>query len=237
MNLLDRIKSFFKGHGGDAETLIQDADSTEEILEQLDELITRNEVELRKVRQELARLEMNEHNSAESIRQGKVGEREKDFVLHQIKRTRTQMKNLKLRADILNKNVELHMNLVGKIQSLEAMDLRGIENSMVEKIMLDYEEGMDKFREVVHTADGVTDTRDDLLSTKDQNELRDLEREIMGEDKPTTVETPTTDSKESPETATERPPSLTDIERELADREQADKDDDSQSKDREAQVE
>ncbi|MCA8918767.1 MAG: hypothetical protein KDB32_06790 [Planctomycetes bacterium] len=182
MNLLERIKLMFSGSTGDAEMVIKNANSTREMLEHLDELITQNEVELRKTRQELARLELSERASIENIKTGRVGDREKEFVLLQIKRTRTHMGNLKLKADILNKNIELHMNLVGKIQAMEAMDLRGIEQSVVERVMLDFEEGMDKFRESVQTGDGVVQNRDEVLSNKDKEDLRKLEKEIMGEE-------------------------------------------------------
>ena len=182
MNLLERIKLMFSGSTGDAEMVIKNANSTREMLEHLDELITQNEVELRKTRQELARLELSERASIENIKTGRVGDREKEFVLLQIKRTRTHMGNLKLKADILNKNIELHMNLVGKIQAMEAMDLRGIEQSVVERVMLDFEEGMDKFRESVQTGDGVVQSRDEVLSNKDKEDLRKLEKEIMGEE-------------------------------------------------------
>jgi gamma-glutamylcysteine synthetase len=79
------------------------------------------------------------------------------------------------------------MNLVGKIQAMEAMDLRGIEQSMVEKVMLDYEEGMEKFKESVHAGDGVTKKKEDVLSAKDKEELRKLEAEIMGESEKTST--------------------------------------------------
>ncbi|MCB9894377.1 MAG: hypothetical protein H6839_08005 [Planctomycetes bacterium] len=184
MSLLDQIKQMLRGASGDAEQVIKDANSTREMLEHLDELITQNEVELRKTRQELARLELSERASMENIKSGRVGDREKEFVLLQIKRTRTQMGNLKLKADILNKNIELHMNLVGKIQAMEAMDLRGIEQSVVERVMLDFEEGMEKFRDSVHTGEGVTQSRDEVLTNKDKEELRKLEKEIMGEAPP-----------------------------------------------------
>lgn len=183
MNLLERIKLMIKGESGEAEQVIKDSHSTREMLEHLDELITRNEVELRKTRQELARLELSERASIENIKSGRVGDREKEFVLLQIKRTRGQMENLKLRADILNKNIELHLNLVGKIQAMEAMDLRGIEQNVVERVMLDFEEGMEKFRENVTTGEGVTKARNEVLTSKDKDDLRKLEKEILGEPK------------------------------------------------------
>jgi hypothetical protein len=76
------------------------------------------------------------------------------------------------------------MNLVGKIQAMEAMDLRGIEQNVVERVMLDFEEGMEKFRDSVHTGEGVTQTRDEVLTSKDKEDLRKLEKEIMGEAPP-----------------------------------------------------
>lgn len=186
MSLLDRIKNMIKGQAGEAEQVIRDASSTREMLEHLDELITQNEVELRKTRQELARLELSERASIENIKSGRVGEREKEFVLLQIKRTRGQMESLKLKADILNKNIELHLNLVGKIQAMEAMDLRGIEQNVVERVMLDFEEGMEKYREAVHSGEGVIHKKEDVLSAKDKEDLRKLEKEILGE-KPATA--------------------------------------------------
>jgi hypothetical protein len=184
MSLLDRIKQMVRGHSGATEEVIRKAGSTREILDHLDELITTNEVELRKTRNELARLEMSERASIENVKSGRIGDREKEFVLLQIKRTRGQMDGLKVKADILNKNIELHMSLVGKIQAMEAMDLRGIEQSMVEKVILDYEEGMEKFKESVHSGEGVTEKKEEVLSSKDKEDLRKLEQEILGEGKP-----------------------------------------------------
>ncbi len=183
MSLLDRIKKLLRGQAGEAEQVILDANSTREMLEHLDELITQNEVELRKTRQELARLELSERASIENIKSGRVGEREKEFVLLQIKRTRSQMESLKVKADILNKNIELHLNLVGKIQQMEAMDLRGIEQNLVERVMLDFEEGMEKFREAVHASEGVTRNKEEVLTAKDKEDLRKLEKEILGDSK------------------------------------------------------
>jgi hypothetical protein len=184
MNLLDRIKKLLHGQAGDAEQVIRNATSTTDMLDQLDHLITQNEVELRKTRNELARLEMAESANVENIKAGRVGEREKEFVLLQIKRTRGQMESLKRKADILNKNIELHMNLVGKIQAMEAMDLRGIEQNMVERVMLDFEEGMEKFREAVQTGDGITKQKEEVLTARDKDELKKLEKEILGEAAP-----------------------------------------------------
>jgi hypothetical protein len=191
MSLLDRIKKLVRGQVGESEQVILDANSTREMLEHLDELITQNEVELRKTRQELARLELSERASIENVKSGRVGDREKEFVLLQIKRTRSQMESLKVKADILNKNIELHLNLVGKIQQMEAMDLRGIEQNLVERVMLDFEEGMEKFREAVHASEGVTTNKEEVLTAKDKVELRKLEQEILGEAKP--VEKPAMD--------------------------------------------
>ena len=181
MSLFDKIKSMFQDQSGEAEQAIKDAGSTRELLDNLDELITRNEVELRKTRQEMGRHETSERAAIENVKSGRVGDRDKDFVLMQVKRTRSQMENLKLRADILNKNIELHMNLVGKIQAMEAMDLRGIEQSMVERLMLDFEEGMDSFREAVQTGEGAVRTEKEVLTPADKEELRKLEEEILGE--------------------------------------------------------
>ncbi|MCC6572844.1 MAG: hypothetical protein IT462_03545 [Planctomycetes bacterium] len=180
MALFDKFKALFKGKEGEAEEAIRDSRSTRESLDKLDELITRNEVELRKTRQELARLELQERASVESVKAGKIGDREKEFVLLQVKRTRGQMDALKLRADILNKNIELHLNLVGKIQAMEAMDLRGIEQPMVERIMLEFEEGMEKFREAVNTGETLTKQHAGVLSVADKEELRKLEKEVLG---------------------------------------------------------
>ena len=181
MSLFEKIKSMFQDQPGEAEQAIKDSRSTREMLENLDELITRNEVELHKAHQELGRLEASEGLGIEKVRTGRVGEREKDMVLMQVRRTRSQMENLKLRADILNKNIELHLNLVGKIRAMEAMDLRGIEQSMVERLMLDFEEGMDAFREAVQTGEGAVRSEKDVLTPADKEELRKLEEEIMGE--------------------------------------------------------
>ena len=107
MGLGDFFRRLF-GRGGDPdEEKPVDKEAMREELDRYDELITRNEVELRKVMQELQRLELQEKAQAEALKAGKIGDQEKEVVLLSIKRNRTRIESLKHRIHVYNKNIEV----------------------------------------------------------------------------------------------------------------------------------
>lgn len=191
MGLGDFFRRLF-GRGGDPdkERPVDKAAMREE-LDRYDELITRNEVELRKVMQELQRLEMQEKAQAEALKAGKIGDQEKEVVLLSVKRNRTRIESLKHRIHVYNKNIEVLQSMVDKHQTIAAMNLRGIENQMVERLAMDFDERKDKYMESIETANAMKGTDTGILSLAEKEDLKKLERELLGnnpvEEKPRAV--------------------------------------------------
>ncbi len=148
-------------------------------LDRYDELITRNEVELRKVMQELQRLELQERGAVENIKAGRIGEQEKEIVLLSIKRNRTRIESLKHRIHVYSKNIEVLQSMVDKHQTIAAMNLRGIEHQMVERLSMDFDERKDKYMESIETANAMSNSDIGVLSLKDREDLKKLEQELI----------------------------------------------------------
>lgn len=198
MGLGDFFRKLF-GRGGDPdEEKPVDKEAMREELDRYDELITRNEVELRKVMQELQRLELQEKGSAENLKAGRIGEQEKEVVLLSIKRNRTRIESLKHRIHVYNKNIEVLQSMVDKHQTIAAMNLRGIENQMVERLAMDFDERKDKYMESIETANSMKGTDTGILTLSEKEDLKKLERELMGtkplEEKPA-IEKPIVEKK------------------------------------------
>lgn len=191
MGLGDFFRRLFGRSGDPDEERPVDKAAMREELDRYDELITRNEVELRKVMQELQRLEMQEKAQAEALKAGKIGDQEKEVVLLSVKRNRTRIESLKHRIHVYNKNIEVLQSMVDKHQTIAAMNLRGIENQMVERLAMDFDERKDKYMESIETANAMKGTDTGILSLAEKEDLKKLERELLGnkpvEEKPQAV--------------------------------------------------
>lgn len=191
MGLGDFFRRLFGRSGDPDEERPVDKAAMREELDRYDELITRNEVELRKVMQELQRLEMQEKAQAEALKAGKIGDQEKEVVLLSVKRNRTRIESLKHRIHVYNKNIEVLQSMVDKHQTIAAMNLRGIENQMVERLAMDFDERKDKYMESIETANAMKGTDTGILSLAEKEDLKKLERELLGnkpvEEKPRAV--------------------------------------------------
>ncbi|GIW70693.1 MAG: hypothetical protein KatS3mg102_0235 [Planctomycetota bacterium] len=182
MALLDRIKSLFVRPDLPEETrrLFETARSTRELLHGLDRLLTHNEVELNELDRELAKLEALERSEAAKVRAGVVDGRRKKSVLFQIQRLRRQMDLYEQRQRIYRHNINLHLQLIGKIQEMEAMKLRGVDDKQIEEIALRFEESREKFEEAMHAV-ATLDTSMELGAEREDRELEALEAELLGE--------------------------------------------------------
>ena len=74
------------------------------------------------------------------VRSGELPERSKNNVLRKIQRLRKQMDNLEERQQIYNRNINLQIDLVGRVQALDAMELRGVDEDRIDEILGDYED-------------------------------------------------------------------------------------------------
>ncbi len=162
----------------EARDLLAAATNPQEMLRGLDELITRNEVEVDRIHKEIEALEVVEGHEKDRVRDGELAERSRNNTLRRIGRLRKQMDNLEERLRIFNRNINLQHHLVGKVQALEAMELRGVDEERIDSILLEYEEELSHYSSVLDTEDLATSMLPDDLD--DSEELRALEAEILG---------------------------------------------------------
>lgn len=178
--LLDRLKQLFGRTEipRDARDLIRNARSVKDLLGGLDQLITQNEVEVEKINQEMTNLEELEGKEIERVRAGDLPERSKDNVLRRIQRLRKQMDNLEERQRIYNRNINLQIDLVGRVQALDAMELRGVDEERIDEILADYEDELSRYQGVM---DGdVLEVKQLGAALDDSQDLASLEAEVLG---------------------------------------------------------
>jgi hypothetical protein len=190
MSVLDRLRGLFGRDEipDEAKRVFDRAQTPRELLRGLDELLTTNEVEFKELERELERLEAHEKDEMARIRDGLVDGRQKRNALLSIQRLRKQMDNYENRLQIYDRNMNLHLSLIGKIQEIEAMKLRGVDEQRIDRIVMDFEEHLEKWNDTMSAAD-VAETSKQTLSAKDDRDLAALEREIVtGEAKPREAE-------------------------------------------------
>lgn len=181
MALFERLRRLFalRALGDDARKAYQDAKSTAELLRRLDDVLTRNEVELGEVRKEVDRIESAERGECGKVREGKVEGRQKRYTLQTIKRLRHQLDNLEHRMAIYDRNITLHLNLIAKVQDMQAMSLRGVEETQIDEIITEFEQQLGEFTEAVRAGEASLAVVSDLVAEEDQA-LRTLEGELTG---------------------------------------------------------
>jgi hypothetical protein len=181
MSLLDRLKELFARDEipEEAKRVFDRATTPKELLRGLDELLTTNEVEFKDLERELERLEERERAEIARIREGAVEGRQKRNALLSIQRLRKQMDNYESRLRIYDRNMTLHLGLIGKIQEIEAMKLRGVDETRIDRIVMEFEEQLEKYNDTMSAADAA-ETSKHALTAKDDRDLAALEREITG---------------------------------------------------------
>lgn len=179
MSLMDRLRSLFTKRAvpDDTRALFQNAKTTRELLKGLDDLLTRNELEHDVVNREITALEEREQAEIRRVQGGELPPRQKRNALLAIKRLRKQMDNLANRLAIYDKNMNLHINLIGKIQDMEAMQLKGVEEQQIDGIMEDFEENFESWMNSVTAGEAATEAASSAVM-HDEAEIERLDREI-----------------------------------------------------------
>ena len=178
--LFDKIKMLFSRPEIPDETkgILSGATTTREILEGIDELLTRNELEFNEVNREIGKLEDIEVEEMDKVRSGNLPQRAKQNTLLYIKRIRKQMDNLQNRLNIFDKNINLHQNLIAKIQDMEAMQLRGVEESEIDEILLEFEGNFEKYTNTMLAGELAAESQS-IMTSQEELELKKMEEEIM----------------------------------------------------------
>lgn len=185
MSIFDKLGKMFRDTPLPEETkdIFLNTSDTKELLGGLDKLITRNELRLKQLNKELENLEGMEQAEVEKVREGKVSGRAKKNALRSVKRMRRQLDNLEQRIEIYDSNISLHLNLIGKIQQMEAMNLAGVAEEQIDDIILDFETHFEEYTETVSAAESAAAEREPFKSAS-AGELAELEAEIKGEKEP-----------------------------------------------------
>ncbi len=179
MTLLDKLRSLFTRDEvpDEAKQIFAAARTTRDLLHGLDHLVTRNELELDDVNREIAKLETNERKEIEEVRGGRVDGRLKQQTLRKIARYRKQMDNYEARTRIFNRNVDLLQHLIAKIQEIEAMKLRGVDEARIDHILMEHGEELEHYADTMSAAE-IADGRS-IVSAREERELAALEQEIL----------------------------------------------------------
>ena len=163
----------------DTRKLVAKAGSPAELARQLDRLITANELEYRGLQKEIEELERQEAEEVAKVRAGELGVRSKKISLMNVQRLRRQEDALETRLRIHDDNMKLHQALLGKIQAVEAMDMRGLEEEQVDAIAVEFQEELERYTAAVEA--GATLGDEALPSDAERDrELEALEAEILG---------------------------------------------------------
>lgn len=180
--LFDKLKALLSRHPVNEETLqvVAKARTTRELLHGLDALHTRNEMEFNEVTREIENLEQIEEGEMDRVRGGTLSDRRKKNALLKIRRLRKQMENLDNRLKIYDHNMSLHLNLIGKVQEMDAMSMRGISEQEIDKILIDFEEKLESYMGSLASAKVVEDTAL-IPEVASEMELREIESEVMGQ--------------------------------------------------------
>src|SRR5687767_1212769 len=115
MTLLEKLKHLFTRDEIPDETkeIFDKAKTPADLLKGLDSLLDRNQVELDVLNDEITRVERAALGEEERVRTGDLPEREKRNSLLKIKRLRKTMDNYEARQRIYERNINLHLNLMG----------------------------------------------------------------------------------------------------------------------------
>jgi hypothetical protein len=179
VTLLEKLKALFTRAEvpDDAKALFASAKTTRDLLRGLDDLVTRNELELEDVNREIAKIEGLERIDLEKIRAGLVDGRSKQQALRKIARYRKQMDNYESRTRIFNRNIDLLQQLIAKIQEIEAMKLRGVDEHRIDQILMEHGEELEKYTDTMAAADLAN--VETTIAAKEERELAALEAEIL----------------------------------------------------------
>lgn len=183
MSLLERIKGMFSRAPLPEETklLLSGVSNVEELRAGLDAIATENEVEARGIEREIEKLGRQELSHKERVMAGQLADREKMSALREIKRLRRRMDSLEKRHRIHQDNIDLHLGIFDRISEMQAMELKRVNQTQIEEIAVDYEEKLEKHRDILNAARAAQGLDSQLDDSAERKELAALERQILAE--------------------------------------------------------
>jgi hypothetical protein len=182
MSIMEKLKALFQGDSLPDETrqLYQSASSTRDLVKGLETLRARNEIDLRDNEEQLIGLEKAIVAEENSIRKGGLTTTEEMIVLRRIERLGKQRANLEKQVSIYHENVNLHLNLIAKIQEMEAMRSRGVGEDEIDRLANDVEVNVEEYKRVSIAAEDGSSVVSAVDESAERRRLEELKKRIVG---------------------------------------------------------
>lgn len=159
MALWENFKKIFKKRrSGEPELLPDDktveasflADSRKQ-LQLFDEHATVAEAKIEQLSEEIDRYEQEDLLSQETLKSCPSNSWLEKNLLLKIERGRVHTENLKRQVEIYNQNIRVYLNLMSKIEEMQAMRLGGLSEDKIQNIWLDFKEKAEQYQNLLHT--------------------------------------------------------------------------------------
>jgi hypothetical protein len=181
--LIDRLKQILGAAPlpPEARARLGGVSSLREGVGQLDELITANEVEFRELQSELENLERLLEEEERKAGAGGAGKRTARVARLRVEQLERHADALEERLKIHDANLRVQIALLGKLQTLDAMELRGLDERQVDSITLDFEEELERYRTVLDAAGLDAEEAAELEAREERREPPAPEEDARGE--------------------------------------------------------
>jgi hypothetical protein len=191
MSIMEKLKSLFQREDLPDETrqLYQNSANPRDLIRGLEAQRGRNEIDLRDNEEQLISLERAIGLEEESIRKGGQTPTQETIVLRRIERLEKQRANLEKQVSIYNENVNLHLNLISKIQEMEAMRSRGVSEDEIDSLVDDVQEHVEQYKRVSIAAESSTNTISAVDDSAERRRLEEIRKRIIGAKERPKIET------------------------------------------------
>jgi hypothetical protein len=182
MSVMEKLRNLLQREDLPDETrqIYSKSASPRDLIKGLEVLRGRNEIELRENEEELIGLEKAVRMEEESIRRGGLTATEETIVLRRIERLQKQHANLERQVAIYNENVNLHLNLIAKIQEMDAMRSRGVGEEEIDQLVEQVEGSVEDYRRVAIAAESGSTLPTAVDTSAERRRLEEIKRRIVG---------------------------------------------------------
>ncbi len=200
MSIMEKLRNLFQRADLPDETrqLYLNAKNPRDLIKGLETLRGRNEIDLRDNEEQLISLERAINLEEESIRRGGLTPTQETIVLRRIERLQKQRANLEKQVSIYNENVNLHLNLIAKIQEMDAMRSRGVGEDQIDSLVSDVEDHVEEYKRVSIAAESSESISSAVDDSAERRRLDEIKKRIVGvkeEPKKETVDEPLPEKK------------------------------------------
>ena len=182
MSIMEKLKGLFQRADLPDETrqLYLHAANPRDLVKGLETLRGRNEIDLRENEEQLIGLEKAMTAEENSIRKGGLTATEETIILRRLERLGKQRANLEKQVSIYNENVNLHLNLIAKIQEMEAMRSRGVGEDEIDRLVDEVQDNVEEYKRVRIAAEDGSNMVSAVDEAAERRRLDEIKKRIMG---------------------------------------------------------